>query len=90
MHLLCFDDARLMASWPTPHEWDMITCFVDILHQYEEATLAMESETEASITWAFPMMDSLMMSRVGPDMLRKDQTEGRVRFGEPGPPVTTP
>jgi hypothetical protein len=30
------------------------------------------------------------MSRVCPDMLRKDQTEGRVRIGEPGSPAYYP
>jgi hypothetical protein len=60
LRLLCFDDARLMVSWPTPHEWDMISRFSEILRQYKEATLVMESEWDAGITWAFPMMDSLM------------------------------
>jgi hypothetical protein len=54
LHLLCFDDPRVMSSWPTPHEWDMVKRFSDILHKYKEATLVMESETEVSITWAFP------------------------------------
>jgi hypothetical protein len=31
-----------------------------------------------------------VMSRVRPDMLRKDQTEGRVRIGEPGSPAYYP
>jgi hypothetical protein len=60
LHLLCFDDPRLMTSWPTPHEWDIVDRFSDILKEYKEATLVMESETEVSITWAFPMMDRLM------------------------------
>jgi hypothetical protein len=60
LHLLCFDDPRLMVSWPSPHEWDMITRFCDILQQYKAASLVMESESDVSITWAFPMMDGLM------------------------------
>jgi hypothetical protein len=40
----------------------MINRFADILHEYKQATLVMESETEVSITWAFPMMDRLMGS----------------------------
>jgi hypothetical protein len=57
LRLLCFDHARLMVSWPTPHEWDMISRFSEIMRQYKEATLLMESERDAGITWAFPMMD---------------------------------
>jgi hypothetical protein len=54
-----------MNSWPTPHEWDMINRFSDILGQYKQATLVMESEEELSITWAFPMMDRLMSAVEG-------------------------
>jgi hypothetical protein len=48
LHLLCFDDPCLMVSWPSPHEWEMITRCCDILQQYKAASLVMESESDVS------------------------------------------
>jgi hypothetical protein len=60
LRLLCFDDPRLGQCWPTAHEWDMIKRFKEILAQYKEASLFMQSSQEVTITWAFPVLDKIM------------------------------